>query len=124
MVRFAPVAAVIDRLRQDLGHDFEFVQPLGDAGVSEVFLAREKALDRPVAIKLLRRVLSMDEISRKRILREARVAAKIHSHAVVAIHRVGKFASHGQPYLVMEYMDGSTSKTSWRGAGGCRRPRQ
>jgi serine/threonine protein kinase len=66
----------------------------------------------------------MDEIPRKRILREARVAAKIHSHAVVAIHRVGKFASHGQPYLVMEYMEGSTSKTSWRGAGGCRRPRQ
>jgi serine/threonine protein kinase len=76
-----------------------------------------EGLDRPVAIKLLRRVRSMDEISRKRFLREARVAAKIHPPEGVAIHRVGKFASHGQPYLVMEYMDGNTFEDVLAGNG-------
>lgn len=99
---------VMDRLQQDLGTDFEFVRPLGEGAFAEVFLAREKSLDRPVAVKLLRGSLSMDETARKRFLREARLAAKIHHPNVVAVHRVGELGSDGRPYLVMEYIDGRT----------------
>lgn len=98
----------MDLLRHDLGDDFEFVRPLGDGAFAEVFLAREKALDRPVAIKVLRGALALEETARKRFLREARLAAKIHHPNVVAIHRVGELETDGRPYLVMEYIDGRT----------------
>jgi serine/threonine protein kinase len=100
--------AVMELLRRDLGDDFEFVQPLGDGAFAEVFLAREKALDRPVAIKVLRGALALDETARKRFLREARLAARIHHPNVVAIHRVGELKTDARPYLVMEYIDGRT----------------
>jgi serine/threonine protein kinase len=100
--------SMMDRLQKDLGHDFEFVRPLGDGDFAEVFLAREKTLDRPVAVKVLRLSLAQDETARKRFLREARLAAKIRHPNVVAVHRVGELASDGRPYLVMEYIDGRT----------------
>ncbi len=100
--------AVMERLQQDLGKDFEFVRPLGEGNVAEVFLARERALERPVAVKVLRSGLARDETARKRFLREARLAAKIHHPNVVAVHRVGELESDGRPYLVMEYIDGRT----------------
>jgi serine/threonine protein kinase len=107
-VHVGMMQAVMDLLRHDLGDDFEFVRPLGDGAFAEVFLAREPALDRPVAIKVLRGALAQDETARKRFLREARLAAKIHHPNVVAIHRVGELESDGRPYLVMEYIDGRT----------------
>lgn len=75
---------------------------LGDGTVAEVFLAREKALDRPVAVKVLRSTLAQNETARKRFLREARLAARIHHRNVASVHRVGELAADGRPYLVME----------------------
>lgn len=97
-----------DRLQAALGADFEIVRPLGEGKVAKVFLAREKALDRPVAVKVLRGSLVLDETARKRFLREARLSAKIHHPNVVSVHRVGELEDDGVPYLVMEYIDGRT----------------
>jgi serine/threonine protein kinase len=105
---FATMDALMDALRRDLDDAFELVRPLGAGAVAEVFLAREKALDRPVAIKVLRAALALDGTARKRFLREARLAARIQHPNVVAIHRVGELAGDGTPYLVMEYIDGRT----------------
>lgn len=100
--------STMHRLQDDLHQDFELIRALGEGDLAEVFLAREKALDRPVAIKVLRASLALDETARKRFLREARLAAKIHHPNVATVHRVGELPSDGQPYLVMEYIDGRT----------------
>lgn len=99
---------LIDRLQSSLGDDFEVVRPLGEGAVAKVFLAREKGLDRPVAIKVMRSSLALDETARKRFLREARLSAKIQHPNVVAVHRVGELEGDGRPYLIMEYIDGRT----------------
>lgn len=99
---------VKERLQASLGDDFEVVRPLGEGKVAKVFLAREKGLDRPVAVKVMRGSLALEDTARKRFLREARLSAKIHHPNVVAVHRVGELEGDGRPYLVMEYIDGRT----------------
>ena len=99
---------LIERLRSSLGDDFEIVRPLGEGTVARVFLAREKGLDRPVAIKVMRSSLALEETARKRFLREARLSAKIQHPNVVSVHRVGELDGGGRPYLIMEYIDGRT----------------
>lgn len=96
-----------DRLQASLGDDFEIVRPLGEGAVARVFLAREKSLDRSVAVKVMRGSLALDETARKRFLREARLSARIHHRNVVSVHRVGEL-DDGLPYLVMEHIDGRT----------------
>ena len=99
---------LIEQLKTSLGDDFEVVRPLGEGNVAKVFLAREKALDRLVAVKVLKESLNLDETARKRFLREARLSAKIKHPNVVSVHRVGELGGDGQPFLVMEYIDGRT----------------
>jgi eukaryotic-like serine/threonine-protein kinase len=71
-----------------------------------VYLAREVALDRLVAIKLLPPALSVQAGLRERFLREARTAAQLSQPNIVAIHAVdqaGEFV-----YFVMAYIEGET----------------
>jgi predicted Ser/Thr protein kinase len=105
---FLPMHPLLDQLSASLGDDFEIVRPLGEGDFAEVFLAREKRLDRPVAVKVLRARLATDETAKKRFLREARLSARIQHPSVVAVHRVGELDADGRPYLVMEYIDGRT----------------
>ncbi|MGD2069192.1 MAG: serine/threonine-protein kinase [Gemmatimonadota bacterium] len=100
--------ATFDQLRQSLGDDFELVRRLGEGAFAEVHLARETSLERPVAVKVLRGALAFDETARKRFLREARLAARIHHPNVTEVYRVGELADGGRPFLVMEYIDGRT----------------
>jgi len=71
-----------------------------------VHLARDTALDRPVAVKFLAEHLDGDRELRDRFLREARYAAKLSHPNVVAIYDTGEEA--GLPYIVMEYVEGVT----------------
>ena len=71
-----------------------------------VYLAREVALDRPVAIKLLPPALAARPELRERFLREARTAAQLSQPNIVPIHAVDDAA--GFVYFVMAYIDGET----------------
>jgi serine/threonine protein kinase len=99
---------LMEQMRQALGDDFEIVRPLGEGRYADVFLARERTLDRPVAVKVLRAAMARDDTARARFLREARLSAKIHHPNVVEVYRVGELEPDGRPYLVMEYIDGVT----------------
>ena len=79
---------------------------LGRGGMGIVFLAREVALDRLVAIKLLPPVLASNIALRERFLREARTAAQLSHPHIVPIHAV---ESH-EPlvFFVMAYVRGET----------------
>src|SRR5687768_16678757 len=96
-----------EQLRAELAPDLELVRPLGHGAVARVFLAREPALKRLVAVKVLRRELADNEVARRRFEREAQAAASIRHPNVTAVHRIGRL-SDGIPYIVMEYIEGRT----------------
>lgn len=79
---------------------------LGRGGMGIVFLAREIALDRPVAIKVLDAVLARSPEQRDRFLAEARTAAGLAHPNIVPIHAVE--ASADPPFFVMEFVDGES----------------
>src|SRR5687768_5092169 len=84
-----------------------------------VYLGRDPDLDRAVAIKTVRD-LGMDADTRKTFLErfrnEARAAAKLHHPSIVAVYDVGEDGEIG-PYLVFEYVAGSTLKSILRSRG-------
>src|ERR1700722_15128867 len=84
---------------------YEVDRLIGLGGMGEVHLARQVALNRPVAIKFLTRTAGdpPDEYE-ARFHREAELMARISHPNVVTIFDFGAVA--GRPYLVMEYVEG------------------
>ncbi|MDQ3283284.1 MAG: protein kinase [Acidobacteriota bacterium] len=80
---------------------------LGRGGMGSVYLATQKRLNRPVAIKVLLSHLVGSSSMRSRFEREARIVARLRHPAIVTIHDFGLLPS-GHAYLVMEYLDGDT----------------
>jgi serine/threonine protein kinase len=91
----------------ELQPDLEVLRPLGSGATANVYLAREPALQRLVAVKVLRSGVAADPVARQRFEREAQSAARISHANVTAIYRVGRLAGD-VPYMVMEYIDGRT----------------
>ncbi|NOT07774.1 MAG: serine/threonine protein kinase [Gemmatimonadales bacterium] len=79
---------------------------LGRGGMGVVYLARDLALDRPVAIKLLPPAMAAVPALRERFLREARTSARLSHPNIVPIHSVEE---HGEFVLfVMGFVEGET----------------
>jgi serine/threonine protein kinase len=78
---------------------------MAEGGMGVVCLGRHVQLERPVAIKFLRRALSGRPAIVQRFLNEARALAALRSEHVVSVMDVGQLES-GRPYLVMEHLDG------------------
>jgi eukaryotic-like serine/threonine-protein kinase len=85
---------------------FTVERTLGRGGMATVYLARDRTLERPVALKVLAEQFADDEDFRQRFLREARLAAKLVHPNVVQVYDVGE--DERGPYIVMEYVDGQT----------------
>ncbi|HTO73251.1 MAG TPA: protein kinase, partial [Gemmatimonadales bacterium] len=75
-------------LQSALAGRYLLERELGRGGMGIVFLARDLALERPVAIKLLPPVLAENPELRARFLQEARTAARLSHPHIVAIHAV------------------------------------
>jgi serine/threonine protein kinase len=71
-----------------------------------VYRARDRELDRDVAVKVLAEHLASNQEFRRRFLREARIAAKLSHPNVVSVYDGGE--TDGLPYIVMEYVEGVT----------------
>ena len=93
------------RVRRELEPELSVVRRLGRSVAAEVFLAREPALKRLVAIKVLASGLAGDASAIRRFEREAQSAARIAHPNVVTVYRVGRLGD-GRPYLVMRYVKG------------------
>jgi len=93
-------------LETALGHQYEIVRPLGHGGMGTVYLARERALERFVAIKVLRPELADAQQGRERFRREARVAAQLSHPGILPLHTFGEVG--GVWYFVMGYVRGAT----------------
>ena len=83
---------------------FELLGMIGRGGMGVVYKAREKSLDRIVAIKVLSPLLASDPAANQRFLREARSAAAVVHPNVITIHAISEKSR--LPYLVMEYIEG------------------
>ena len=76
---------------------------IGRGGMAVVYRARDQLLDRDVAIKVVHRT-DLGEQDRERLLREARLAARLNHPNIVSVHDAGQV--DGTPYIVMELVEG------------------
>ena len=95
---------------QQLGGRYEIGELLGRGGMAEVHIGRDSRLGRTVAVKMLRPDLARDPSFQARFRREAHSAASLNHPAVVAVYDTGEdeHAGNPVPYIVMEYVEGST----------------
>jgi serine/threonine-protein kinase len=77
---------------------------LGTGGMGEVYLARDLALGRQVALKLL--VSSVDPQLKTRLLREAEASARLQHPCIATFYEAGE--ADGMPFMAMEFVPGST----------------
>ena len=95
-----------DRLATALGTNYELQRLLGKGGMGSVYLARETALDRLVAVKVLPPEVAGDTETRERFRREARTAAKLTHPHIVPLYSFGE--ADGLLWFVMGYVAGET----------------
>jgi len=91
---------------------YRIMRQLGSGGMGSVWLARDAALDRDVALKLPRLSKASGGKMVERFYREARAAAKLSHPNLCVIHDVGD--ESGIPYLAMQYLAGETLETVLR----------
>ncbi len=83
----------------------EILELLGHGGMGAVYKARQPALDRPVALKILPPGAGVDAGFAERFTREARALARLNHPNIVAVYDFGQ--AGGMPYFLMEFVDGS-----------------
>jgi len=111
-----PEQRSIEALRDALGSDFEIVRKLGKGSMATVYLAKEKALGRLVALKVLLPGRAKDETARRRFEREAKAAASLSHPHVVQVFRFGRLPDE-TPYLVMRFVKGRTMEERLKAEG-------
>ena len=92
-----------DELEQ-LFPDLEILEMVGSGGMGVVYKARQRSLDRVVALKLLPPETAADAAFADRFAREARALARLSHPNIVSVHESGE--RDGLFYLVMEFVDG------------------
>lgn len=92
--------------------DFEVTHLIGRGGMAAVFRARQRKLDREVALKVLPRALAADPAFAERFHREARALAKLNHPNIVTVHDFGE--QGGWFYLLMELVDGVNLRQAMR----------
>ena len=96
---------VRDALQQSLGDHFHLERELGGGGMSRVFLAYDRVLDRRVVVKLLPAELAA-ELSVERFKREILLAASLQHPHIVGVLSTGDV--NGMPFFVMPFVEGQS----------------
>lgn len=106
---FVPTRHITDLGDEILDHvDYRIIGQLGRGGTGVVYQAHQRAVDREVAIKVLRDDVSQSELSRTRFLTEARVIGGLDHPNVISIHELST-DQQGRLFYSMKRIDG----TSW-----------
>jgi serine/threonine-protein kinase len=99
-----------------IGGKYFLTSVLGVGGMGTVWVARHRELGSEVALKLIRRDFAKSPAALDRLLREARTAAGFHHPNIVRVFDFGRTAC-GDPYIVMERLDGMTLAAFLRARG-------
>ena len=86
--------------------DFELLGELGRGGMGVVYKARQKSLNRIIALKMVREAHLATADDRARFRTEAEAAARLKHPNIVTVHEVGTV--DGQAYFCMEFVGGQT----------------
>ncbi len=100
-------SAGVDPTAEELAGKFpqlEILELVGRGGMGSVFKARQKSLQRTVALKIIRPEINAKPGFAERFVREARALAQLNHPNIVTVHDFGQV--DGLYYLVMEYIDG------------------
>ncbi len=81
---------------------YEILSQVGQGGMATVFLARQRSMNRNVALKFLPYVFMNDEAYLQRFEREVRIVAQLEHRNIVPVYDFGEFED--QPYIAMRYM--------------------
>ena len=90
---------------QNFNH-YEIIRQIGAGGMGEVYLARDKKLNRQVAIKILNEKFARHESNLNRFVQEAKAASGLNHPNILVIHEIGETES--AHYIVSEYIEGKT----------------
>lgn len=101
------LAGAKDRKGERVGERYELLEYVGEGGCGVVYRARQRDIERDVAIKFLRR--SDDAAARARFAREARVAARLQHPDAVAVYELGEH--EGESFIAMEFAVGRSLRT-------------
>jgi serine/threonine protein kinase len=100
----------------DLESEFEIRGELGRGGMAVVYLAKERALGREVAIKVVRARYLDDDETRTRFEREARISARLTHPNIVTVHGLRRLPDDSLA-LVLQYVPGQTLADAIRERG-------
>jgi serine/threonine protein kinase/Flp pilus assembly protein TadD len=93
--------------RQPARHRYELIETIGQGGIGTVWRARDRDLDRDVAIKVLRREFEISPSAIERFIAEARIAGQLQHAGIPPIYEVGCFPDD-RVYVVMKLIHGRT----------------
>ncbi len=98
------MSGLLERVRAALADEYDVERELAGGGMGVVFLGRDRALDRPVAIKVLRPELAT-AVAAARFVQEGRMLARVQHPAIVTVHRADE--EDGLPFMIMELLQGT-----------------
>ena len=107
----------LETLQASVADKYEVLRELGRGGMATVYLARDLAHDRLIALKLLRAELSGADAA-DRFLREIRILAKLQHPNILNLYDSGIIEVHGDPrlpYFTMPYVEGESLRERLKG---------
>ncbi|MEW5961335.1 MAG: protein kinase [Chloroflexota bacterium] len=93
---------------------YRIIEQLGSGGMATVYKAYHPSLDRYVAIKVLHPAFKANPQFFERFQREARIVARLEHPHIIPVYDFNEH--HGEPYLVMRFIEGDTLKPRMNGA--------
>jgi serine/threonine-protein kinase len=103
-----PLSDLRKTLETSLGDAYSFDRELGGGGMSRVFVAQDRTLERTVVVKVLKPEMAAG-VSVDRFRREIQLAAKLQHPHIVPLLASGEIA--GTPYFTMPFIEGESLRT-------------